>query len=98
MNRYTLDYSGPVGTGPPTPSRWPRRRMYRTFRQMGALLTALVGAIVLVGLLSQHAQIKSLRERSETQALQYDSLLLAKGEADRQLDILRAQLIKYHQP
>lgn len=99
MNRYTLDYSGPAGTRPSrAPSRWPRRRMYRTFRQMAALLTGLVGAIILVGLLRQHAQIESLRERYETQALQYDSLLVAKGEADRQLEQLRIQLIKYHHP
>lgn len=72
--------------------------MYRTFRQMMPLLSGLVCSIALVGLLRQHTQTQTLRERVDTQTIQYDSLLAAKVEADRQLDQLRIRLLKYHHP
>lgn len=72
--------------------------MYRTFRQMIPLLGSLVCSIALFGLLRQRTQTQTLRERVDAQTIQYDSLLAAKVEADRQLDQLRIRLLKYHHP
>lgn len=99
MNQYTLDFADPVQPPRPTrPSRWPRQRMYHAFRRMLVLLSGLVCAIALVGLLRQRTETQSLRERVDAQTVQYDSLLAAKVEADRQLDQLRIRLLKYHHP
>lgn len=99
MNQYTLDFADPVQSPRRTrPNRWPRQRMYRAFRQMAGLLCGLVCSIALVALLRQHTQTQTLRERYQAQSLQYDSLLAAKVEADRQLEQLRTRLIKYHHP
>lgn len=99
MNGHTLDFSCPVQPNRRTrPGRWPRQRMYLAFRQMLVLLSSLVCGIALMGLLRQHAQMESLRERYQAQTIQYDSLLATKAEADRQLDQLRTWLLKYHHP
>lgn len=99
MNGYTLDFSRPVRPNRRTRfRRWPRQRMYLAFRQMLPLLSGLVCSIALVGLLRQHTQTQLLRERADAQTVQYDSLLAAKVEADRQLEQLRIRLLNYHHP
>jgi len=99
MNAYMLDFSRRARPRRPIrPTRWPRQRMYRTFRQIMPLLSTLLCSIALVGLLRQRAQTHTLRERVDAQTIQYDSLLAAKAEADRQLDQLRVRLLKYHHP
>jgi len=99
MNTHTLDFTGPVPSPRQNrPGRWPRYRMNREFRQLYGLLCGLVCGIALVGLLRQHTQTQSLREQYQTQTIQYDSLLSAKVEADRQLEQLRIRLINYRHP
>lgn len=99
MSQYTLDFSRPARTlRPGNSNRRPRQRMYQAFRRALLLLSGLVCGIALIALLRQRTETLSLRERYEAQTLQYDSLLTAKIEADRQLDLLRRQLLKYHHP
>ena len=99
MNSYRLDFSRPVRMRRPThPNRWPRQRMYQAFRRMVVLLSCLVCSIALFGLLRQRTQTQSLRKSYQAQTIQYDSLLTAKVEADRQLEQMRIRLIEYHHP
>lgn len=72
--------------------------MYRTFRQMPWLLCGLVCSIALIGLLRQRSQTQTLHKRYQAQTIQYDSLLAAKVEADRQLEQMRIRLLNYHHP
>ncbi|MEZ0540726.1 hypothetical protein [Fibrella arboris] len=94
MNQYTLDFADPVRpTRRTRPKRWPRQRMYRTFRQMSWLLSGLVCSIAaLLGMMRQRTQTQTLRAQYQAQAIQYDSLLAAKVEADRQLQLMRIRL------
>lgn len=99
MNQYTLDFSDPAQ---PRRSRhqnaMPRQRMYHALRGTALLLSGLLCGIALVGLLRQRTETQTLRERYQAQTVQYDSLLAAKVEADRQLEQLRIRLLNYHQP
>lgn len=95
MNQYTLNFADPVQ--PRRRNRlnpWVRRRRYRAFYQILLLLSGLAGTMALVGLLRYRNQTQLLRERYQAQVIQYDSLLVAKVEADRQLQRLRIQLSK----
>jgi hypothetical protein len=91
MNQYTLDYSSPQ------PQRWqraqrPNRRMKRAFRQVLPLLCGLACSIALIGTLRMRSDMSFHRQRYQAQAIQYDSLLAAKLDVDRQLEYLRTQL------
>lgn len=98
MNQYILDFSEPARPRRPNHnSRWARRRMYQRFRRVFVMLSGLVCCIALVGMLRQQAQTHHLRQRYQMQVLQYDSLLAAKSEADRQLTQIRFQLLHTHQ-
>lgn len=99
MNQYTLDFYRPNRPRRAArPNRRPRQHMYQTFRRMIPLLSSLVCSIALFGLLRQRTQTLTLRERVDAQTIQYDSLLAAKVESDRQLNQLRIQLLNYHHP
>ncbi|GAB3783831.1 hypothetical protein GCM10028818_42360 [Spirosoma horti] len=99
MNHYTLDFTDPDPVPRPSRSnRWTRQRMYRTCRQIPWLLCGLVCSLALIGLFRQRSQTQRLCERYQAQTIQYDSLLAAKVEADRQLDQMRIRLLNYHHP
>ncbi len=92
MNQYTLDFSEPAR--PRRTTRPAHRRMYRTFRRMMFLITGLVCSIMLVMLLRQRAQTQLVLAQYQSRTIQYDSLLAAKLETDRQLIQLRRQLLR----
>lgn len=95
MNQYTLDFSEPARLHRRTRTTRPaHRRMYLTFRRMLLLISGLVCSIVLVMLLRQRAQTQLLLTKYQSRTIQYDSLLAAKLETDRQLSQLRRQLLR----
>jgi hypothetical protein len=88
MPPYILDYTGErsASTGTPGP---------KPLVKKGLLLTA-AGAALLGASLTGHwfalSRYQHLQASADRQALQYDSLLSAKLEADRQVADLREQL------
>lgn len=95
MNQYTLDFSDPVRPYRRTRmTRLAQRRMYRTFRRMVLLISGLVCSVALIMLLRQRAKNQLLLTQYQSRTIQYDSLLAAKLETDRQLSQLRRQLLR----
>lgn len=95
MNQYTLDFSDPVRPYRRTRMTRPaQRRMSQTFRRIVLLISGLVCSIVLVMLLRQRAQTRLVLAQYQSRTIQYDSLLAAKLETDRQLTQLRRQLLR----
>jgi len=90
MPPYILDYTGERSSS----DRAPRRQQVVP---KGLLLTAaslaLLGAS-LVGNLFAMSRYQHLQASADRQALQYDSLLSAKLEADRQVNALRERLTR----
>lgn len=68
--------------------------MRRTFRQVFPLLCGLLFGIALVGFLRMRSEAQFHYKRYQKQVIQYDSLLEAKMEADRQLNTLRTRLLE----
>lgn len=93
MNQYTLDFSEPAR--PRRTTRPAHRRMYQIFRQMVFFITGLMCSIMLVMLLRQRAQTQLLLTQYQSRTIQYDSLLAAKLETDRQLSQLRRRLLQH---
>ncbi|MBD0260671.1 MAG: hypothetical protein ICV83_33550 [Cytophagales bacterium] len=90
MPPYILDYTGERSASAGTPG--PKR-----FVKKGLLLTAAGAALLgasLTGYLFALSRYQHLQASADRQALQYDSLLSAKLEADWQVADLRERLMR----
>lgn len=93
MNQYTLDYSNSQ-PGERRPNSRSQRRSGQSFRQVVFLLCALICGIAFVATIRMRADAQLHQLNYQTQAIRYDSLLMAKAEADSQLQQLRTMLAR----
>lgn len=88
MNQYTLDYTA-QSAGLGSPARPPESSRKRPYRQPLLLISGLMCSVAAITSFYAHTEANHYRRQYQLQAVQYDSLLMAKIEIEQQLNHLK---------